>query len=864
MRPMQSKLFKRGQINTKYKERWFVLNELTLQLEYHDTEQSQYALGTIALSDVYAIHTSLNTTDPPDYVVQNCKNNSGKQYTFELITSFRTYVLATDHYVLCSQWVNELSRVIFGEVIYDGVLRKLGKVHKVWRTRYFVLNKYKQIKYYPTKKRVQLLGTITVDSQIAPMTQEHHTYGLGFDHVFQIVTKKRTWKLCAPTKGEKNNWIQHIKALINDTNNSVTQRNSLSLLQSQTSDINTPLNQMQQDKPKWVARVRSINNQNQLLFQDFVNGGFTTEKPAAFRDPNNKWMATLTPNGMMGCSDYQYRNIETQQVQWTAPKCFDLNVSNPPPFNPNAAHHKYSQYEPVVPTAPAMVDYRAVRCSNAYDTDYKQQEPGVIRQPTVVRQRKELNNLRRERESLLIENSLLKGAAEDVKATYYAKESENKNLKQIAKQKEIENRKLQKEKQDALNRNKQIQKEKEKLKKQAKEIEKEVKEKEKEKQELLHEVGVNVVWKWKGDDGVFNAYDKAISENVEMLKIGQAHAFTDEHKYIIRRKTKNTATQKNHKTGTTRRVQRSIERGKYHTIWQWKGDNTIWSNYDPMTSKKIEQLTIGNSSTFTFGSNERKYVITKQSTSAGEQTNSATNFQRDVRRICTFEQMKMDRANNKSKTRYPKWWSISLKAKRNHYGDVKLVSLNMFSDPAAQRVIQTFKRTVSNKEIIKIESVENQMLYDKFWNERNTMKKLIGQSKINEQWLFHGTGNEDIMNTITKEGFRKEFNTTALHGKGTYFARDASYSVGYSSKDKYGIHKMFQCVVICGESIQGKGAYELRTWPKKASNGLIYDTLVDSKANPSIYVIHENARAYPMFVIHFQNKQKNDGFDWGF
>eukprot|EP01083_Nonionella_stella_P282844 962583_1 len=599
MRPMQSKLFKRGQINTKYKERWFVLNELTLQLEYHDTEQSQYALGTIALSDVYAIHTSLNTTDPPDYVVQNCKNNSGKQYTFELITSFRTYVLATDHYVLCSQWVNELSRVIFGEVIYDGVLRKLGKVHKVWRTRYFVLNKYKQIKYYPTKKRVQLLGTITVDSQIAPMTQEHHTYGLGFDHVFQIVTKKRTWKLCAPTKGEKNNWIQHIKALINDTNNSVTQRNSLSLLQSQTSDINTPLNQMQQDKPKWVARVRSINNQNQLLFQDFVNGGFTTEKPAAFRDPNNKWMATLTPNGMMGCSDYQYRNIETQQVQWTAPKCFDLNSSNPPSFNPNAAHHKYSQY----------------------DTDYKQQEPGVIRQPTVVRQRKELNNLRRERESLLIENSLLKGAAEDVKATYYAKESENKNLKQIAKQKEIENRKLQKEKQDALNRNKQIQKEKEKFKKQAKEIEKEVKEKEKEKQELLHEVGVNVVWKWKGDDGVFNAYDKAISENVEMLKIGQAHAFTDEHKYIIRRKTKNTATQKNHKTGTTRRVQRSIERGKYHTIWQWKGDNTIWSNYDPMTSKKIEQLTIGNSSTFTFGSNERKYVITKQSTSAGEQTN---------------------------------------------------------------------------------------------------------------------------------------------------------------------------------------------------------------------------------------------------
>merc|ERR1712113_1024761 len=91
------------------------------------------------------------------------------------------------------------------------------------------------------------------------------------------------------------------------------------------------------------------------------------------------------------------------------------------------------------------------------------------------------------------------------------------------------------------------------------------------------------------------------------------------------------------------------------------------------------------------------------------------------------------------------------------------------------------------------------------------------------------------------------------YGMGTYFARDSKYSIDYAVNNN-GIYQMFQCKVICGESHRGSSSYSLKSWPKK-TNGLLYDTLVDNVGNPSIYVIHQNVRAYPMYIIHFKKKQ---------
>eukprot|EP00483_Globobulimina_turgida_P006830 UN06842 len=146
--------------------------------------------------------------------------------------------------------------------------------------------------------------------------------------------------------------------------------------------------------------------------------------------------------------------------------------------------------------------------------------------------------------------------------------------------------------------------------------------------------------------------------------------------------------------------------------------------------------------------------------------------------------------------------------------------------------------------------MQNKLLYDKWLHERHTLIKLIGENNINERNLFHGTKTENVMRCIETEGFRKEFNTSAAIGNGTYFARDSSYSVGYSSHNN-GVRKMFECKVLCGESVKGNGNYKLVSWPKKPS-GLMYDSLVNTIQDPSMFVLHENNRAYPMFVITFR------------
>ena len=169
-----------------------------------------------------------------------------------------------------------------------------------------------------------------------------------------------------------------------------------------------------------------------------------------------------------------------------------------------------------------------------------------------------------------------------------------------------------------------------------------------------------------------------------------------------------------------------------------------------------------------------------------------------------------------------------------------------------KKIANDFKKTAKNKTIIKIESVQNQLLFDKYWSEKRTLAKLIGHKKINERFLFHGTRQDKTMSFVMQEGFRKEFNNTAAYGKGTYFARDASYSINYSPKDIIDGYKyILLCKVIIGDCTIGT-----RTQNKiaKKYDGTEYDSMVDILNNPSIYVIWRDYHAIPKYLIKFKQK----------
>merc|ERR1711998_210928 len=61
---------------------------------------------------------------------------------------------------------------------------------------------------------------------------------------------------------------------------------------------------------------------------------------------------------------------------------------------------------------------------------------------------------------------------------------------------------------------------------------------------------------------------------------------------------------------------------------------------------------------------------------------------------------------------------------------------------------------------------------------------------------------------IAQNGFNRSFcgKNATKYGKGTYFARDASYSAYpiYARPDERGVQHMFLCKVLVGESCNGK------------------------------------------------------------
>lgn len=117
------------------------------------------------------------------------------------------------------------------------------------------------------------------------------------------------------------------------------------------------------------------------------------------------------------------------------------------------------------------------------------------------------------------------------------------------------------------------------------------------------------------------------------------------------------------------------------------------------------------------------------------------------------------------------------------------------------------------------------------------------KSKIgNEQQLFHGTS-ENAVNAIAGGGFDPSYNTVSAYGKGTYFARDASYSYNYMKTQKNGISYMFLCDVLVGRSCLGSNGAVINTEK--------YDSSVNSLEKPTIFVTPYADGAYPKYIIAF-------------
>ena len=91
-----------------------------------------------------------------------------------------------------------------------------------------------------------------------------------------------------------------------------------------------------------------------------------------------------------------------------------------------------------------------------------------------------------------------------------------------------------------------------------------------------------------------------------------------------------------------------------------------------------------------------------------------------------------------------------------------------------------------------------------------------------------------------------------VYGNGVYFAKNASYSLGYSG-DSTGYRCMYVAKVLVGQYTTGaRGMKAPPSRNDQRNPGLLYDSVVNDVDNPSIFVIFSDHQCYPEYLITFE------------
>ena len=96
-------------------------------------------------------------------------------------------------------------------------------------------------------------------------------------------------------------------------------------------------------------------------------------------------------------------------------------------------------------------------------------------------------------------------------------------------------------------------------------------------------------------------------------------------------------------------------------------------------------------------------------------------------------------------------------------------------------------------------------------------------------------------------------NIATAYGKGVYFARDSSYSNGYTSPDGNGYCYVYLAWVLTGEYTKGESNMVVPP-PKnpQINQHVPFDSTVDNIANPSIFVVYNDSQTYPDYIIKYK------------
>uniref|UniRef100_A0A8C0HPH4 Poly(ADP-ribose) polymerase family member 12 n=1 Tax=Buteo japonicus TaxID=224669 RepID=A0A8C0HPH4_9AVES len=276
-------------------------------------------------------------------------------------------------------------------------------------------------------------------------------------------------------------------------------------------------------------------------------------------------------------------------------------------------------------------------------------------------------------------------------------------------------------------------------------------------------------------------------------------------------------------------------------IWYWKDEYGLWQEYGKkdgdhqaatVSSDDLEKAYIAKSSPkLNFKAGRHEYEL-----------NFGAMIQKNLR--YTTEREICRRPKFISHTEVEKTRSSFL------IFSLQLIELDSSSEEY-KKVKVDFQRTMPKTVIKRIHRVQNPSLWELYQWQKEQMQKSNGGKAVDERFLFHGTSKKYI-DAICQQNF--DWRICGIHGtvygKGSYFARDASYSDCYCREDPY-IKTMFLARVLVGEFTLGNSSY---VRPPLKDNQNFYDSCVNNSSNPSIFVIFEKQQIYPEYLIEYTDQ----------
>eukprot|EP00579_Thalassiosira_antarctica_P016237 CAMPEP_0201944724 /NCGR_PEP_ID=MMETSP0903-20130614/53539_1 /ASSEMBLY_ACC=CAM_ASM_000552 /TAXON_ID=420261 /ORGANISM="Thalassiosira antarctica, Strain CCMP982" /LENGTH=763 /DNA_ID=CAMNT_0048487777 /DNA_START=171 /DNA_END=2460 /DNA_ORIENTATION=- len=177
-------------------------------------------------------------------------------------------------------------------------------------------------------------------------------------------------------------------------------------------------------------------------------------------------------------------------------------------------------------------------------------------------------------------------------------------------------------------------------------------------------------------------------------------------------------------------------------------------------------------------------------------------------------------------------------------------------------VFEKMRVTIPNVHISKLWRVQNKSLwsYYSFHKDRLEMNDI----QPNERRVWHGTSSLDpsIVYADKMDGFMMQFAAQGLWGRGIYFADKASYSKNYShtpvksqTSDRPAPKKaeleMFLSRLLVGKEVELNQNRALAVPPIDSRTGLKYNSVTGNTAGSQIWIVYENGRAYPEYLVRY-------------